>query len=206
MLRLQKILFSGLVWLTSVLCCGNLMAEDGSLALDSFEGTIGQQTVDFGAAAGSSLQVETATDEKSCGGRSLKMTYELEPGGYMFCARGQSLDVAGALWEGPAPDKINWSEYKAISFQMNDQSAVPGAVAFDIKDAGGEVWRFMINDGKGGWTKMTVPLDQFKVREDWQPSTADGNRKLDFPIKSYQWEPKTPGEGVIYFDCVQLEK
>ena len=199
-------LIFGLGLLISIIFVSNLWAEENSLSLDSFEGKIDKSTVDFGAAAGSSIQVEADRTQKACGEQSLKMTYSLQEGGYMFCARGQGLDVATATWDGQPGDQVNWSEYKAISFQLMDTRENNGPIAIDIKDSGKEIWRYLINNEQKDWTKITIPLDQFKVREDWQPSTADGNRTLDFPIKSYQWEPKTPGEGVIYFDCVELSK
>ena len=39
---------------------------------------------------------------------------------------------------------------------------------------------------------------------DWQPDDAVKNGVLDFPLKSFQFEPRTPGEGVIYIDKVEL--
>ncbi len=203
----------GILALSLVLGGRPLSAEEGPLLLDSFEGKIEKGTVDFGAKEGSTAEVLAATDEKACGNQALKLTYDLEEGAYMYCARGHGLDVAGALWEGPAPDAIAWKDYKAISFQVKDTRLdalepghLPGPIAFDLKDAGGEIWRFAVTVMRPGWQQITVPFDHFKVRDDWQPQTADGNRTLDFPVKSFQWEPRTAGAGVIYFDCVQLEK
>lgn len=208
-----KILAIGILAVVMILGGRPLFAGEGPLLLDSFEGKLEKGTVDFGAKAGSTAEVTAAADEKACGGQSLKLTYNLEEGAYMFCARGQGLDVAGALWEGPAPEAINWNDYQAVSFQIKDTRLdesepghLPGPIAFDVKDAGGEIWRFAVNVLRPGWQQITIPFAQFKVRDDWQPSTADGNRTLDFPVKSFQWEPRTPGAGVIYFDCVQLEK
>ena len=64
----------------------------------------------------------------------------------------------------------------------------------------------MVKDDFEGWKEMVIPFTSFIARGDWQPDTADGNRKLDFPVQSYQFEPKTVGSNVLYFDCVTLVK
>lgn len=189
------------LFLPSVSGCGQNPGA-GVFMLDSFEGELSRKTVDYGSAANSSLDVAAAKDVKMCGGQSIRLQYKLEKDGYLYCARGYGLDVLNALWEAPAPEKIEWDDYGAIRLQMYGQGQ--GEVAFDVKDAGGEVWRSLINDTTKGWREVKVLFTQFAAREDWQPSTADGNRKLDLPIKSFQFEPKTPGEGMLYFDCVQL--
>ena len=175
----------------------------GPLMLDSFEGPLNHKTVDYGSADNSQLEVEAATDIKRCGAQALKMQYTLEAGGYMWCARGYGLDVLNAVWETDF-QKIPWGEYNAIEFEMFGNQT--GTVAFDLKDAGGELHRFMIQDDFTGWKQIVIPFTQFKPRGDWQPQSADGNQQLDFPVKSFQWEPKSIGSGVLYFDCVQLLK
>ncbi len=188
--------------LVSFFTLGRLAFCD-ELSLDSFEGEIGDKTVDFGAGSGSSVQVTSAKDMKQCGEQSLKLTYDLQPSSYMFCARGYGLDVAGAHWEADEPQKIEWSQYQGISVAMNGKDL--GPVAFDVKDSGGEMWRFMIdNNTQEGWVTIEIPFSKLTARDDWQPANADGNLKLDFPIKSFQFEPKQPGQGTVYFDCVHL--
>ncbi len=175
------------------------------LMLDSFEGKIDKSTVDFGAAEKSSVEVFADKDKKVCGEQSLKIVYTLRPSGYMWVARGYNLDVKGAAcWE-VRPEEINWSKYNAISVYMYGRNS-GGVVAFDIKDAGGEMWRFLLDDDFTGWKEIICPFEQFFVRKDWQPQSAEKNEKLDFPIMSFQFEPRLPGSGVYWFDCVKLVK
>src|SRR5262245_12954674 len=98
-----------------------IQVQAEEVLLDSFEGKIEKGTVDFGAAAGSSLEAAGDQAQKACGNQSLKLTYNLATGGYMYSARGFGLDAPQAQWEGPAFDKINWQDFKGISFQMNDE-------------------------------------------------------------------------------------
>ena len=170
--------------------------------LDSFEGQASRETVDYGSSSSTKIAVSFSKEQKVCGRQSLKIDYDLKKDGYMYCARGHGLDVSGAVWEAGAPESINWSAYPSMSVQVFGSKR--GNIAFDVKDSGGELWRYMINDDFEGWKEIVVPFDQFRVREDWQPQTADGNRSLDFPVKSFQFEPKNPGVGAVYIDCVKL--
>ena len=131
----------------------------------------------------------------------MKLTYQLNTGGYLWCARGSELDIKDAKWI-VDPKKINWEKYNAVSFSMYGNKT--GDVAFDFKDAGGELHRFIIKDDFKGWKEIVIPFSSLKARGDWQPQSADGNKILDFPVKSCQFEPKTAGEGVLYFDCMKL--
>ena len=180
----------------------NQSTHHSEVVLDSFEGPLSAKTVDFGSADGSSLSVIADTSAKMCGNQSLRIAYRLEEGGYMWCGRGYGLDVLGATWEGPAPDKIAWDKYNAISFAINGAPA--GELAFDVKDAGGEIYRYMVSANGPDWQEVVIPLADFQPRADWQPQSADGNRVMDFPVKSFQWEPKTAGAGSFAVDCVRL--
>lgn len=197
--RIFQALFS-ITLLVATIGCSN-SADDGVL-LDSFEGKGTQHTIDYGSSGDTKISVSFSSEQKACGRQSLKIDYNLAKGGYMYCARGHGLDIKGALWEGPDPASIEWSSFPSLSVKVYGSKR--GAIAFDVKDSGGEMWRYIINDDFNGWQEVVVPFDMFKVREDWQPQTADGNQQLDFPIKSYQFEPKNPGEGTVYFDCVKL--
>jgi len=176
--------------------------------LDDFEGQISggaQGTVDFGSGAGSVLQVSSDTTIKYSGAQSLKAVFTAVPGGYMWMARGYGLDVPSAL--GPAEaESINWKKYKAISFYMYGANSKT-KVAFDLKDNGNEMWRFMVEDNFQGWKKITCPFSEFFARGDWQPQNADKNAILNFPVKSFQFEPRPDSgtkQGTLYFDCVEL--
>ena len=178
-----------------------IMPKNGDLMIDSFEGAINKKTVDFGSADNSSLEVTAAKNESVCGHQSLKLKYTLNKGGYMWCAKGAGLDVLESAWQ-VDPAKIQWEKYDAIRFSMYGNKT--GTVAFDLKDAGGELHRFMVKDDFAGWKEITIKFSDFIARADWQPQTADGNKTLDFPVKSFQWEPKTVGSGELYFDCMRL--
>jgi len=171
--------------------------------IDSFEGELNSKTVDFGSSKNSSIKIEASTDKKICGLQSMKLTYVLKPSGYMWAARGFNLDVKGAAQWMVNPKDVKWGKYKAISVDVYGTNS--GAViAFDIKDSGRELWRFLIDDDFTGWKEIICPFKQFFPRKDWQPQDSDNNEKLDFPIMSFQFEPRLPGKGTYYFDCVKL--
>lgn len=171
--------------------------------IDSFEGELNNETVDFGSSSDSTLEVEAEKSLKVCGEQSLKFSYELHPKGYMWIARGYNLDVKGAARWLVKPQKIRWNTYDALTLQMYGNNNA-GMIALDIKDAGGEIWRFLLIDDFQGWKEITCPFTEFFVRSDWQPQTAEGNDILDFPVMSFQFEPRTPGKDTRYFDSVKV--
>ncbi len=186
------------------LCCAQSLGQ--SLLLDDFEGVISggpQGTVDFGAGNGSSVDVTGAQDIKNSGNQSLKVTYDAVPGGYMYIAKGFGLDASNASWL-VKPEEIDWKKYKAFTFYVYGSDS-KAEIAFDIKDNGQEIWRFLFQDDFKGWKKIVCPFSEFIVRDDWQPDNADKNATLDFPIKVFQFEPRPEAKGAIYFDTVQLE-
>ena len=178
-----------------------------SLVLDDFEGDIimgPNGTIDAGAGNGSSVDVKADKTLKMSGEQSLKIVYDAVAGGYLWIARGYGLDVKGAARWNIEPEKINWSNYAAINFYMYG-SGSNARMAFDIKDAGGEMFRFMVTDDFKGWKLIVCPFDQFFPRGDWQPPAAEVNGKLDFPIKSFQFEPIAVAKGEFNVDLVSLE-
>lgn len=195
---INKILFVGLC----IMVVGCSLKPKG-LLLDSFEGKINKKTVDYGSSAKSFLKVTGDKTLKICGRQSMKLTYILKPSGYMWAARGFKLDVKGANAWLIKPKDINWSKYNAFSLYMYGANT-SGIVVFDIKDSGGEMWRFLIDDDFTAWKKIVIPFSNLFVRKDWQPEGADNNGKLDFPIISFQFEPLSPGKGSYNFDCVKL--
>jgi hypothetical protein len=133
----------------------------------------------------------------------MKIEYDLAPSGYMWIARGYGLDAEGAGCWLQTPQQINWQQFNALSIQVYGANT-GGVIALDVKDAGGELWRFLIDDNFTGWQQVKCRFKHFFPRGDWQPQAATVNEKLDFPIQSYQLEPRLPGQGVYYFDCVKL--
>jgi len=182
-----------------------VFAENEGLVIDDFECPIVgglDGTVDFGSGGDSSIEVTAATDIKYSGNQSMKIVYNAAPGGYMWIARGFDLDAANAQWL-IKPQDIDWAQYSAISFYMYGSDS-KAKIAFDIKDNGNEMWRFMIEDNFQGWKKITCSFNEFFARGDWQPHNADKNANLNFPIKSFQFEPLPAAEGTVYFDDVSL--
>ncbi len=181
-------------------------AEKQGLLIDDFENQVSggpSGTVDFGAGGGSSVEVTASSDTRHSGSQSIKVIYDAVPGGYIWVARGFELDVENADWL-IKPQDIDWKKYNAISFYIYGSNS--GAkIAFDIKDNGNELWRFMIDDNFKGWNKIICPFKEFFARSDWQPDSADKNSQLDFPLKSFQFEPRPVAKGTVYFDCVELE-
>jgi beta-glucosidase len=186
---------------------GISFAQEKGLLIDDFEGEISggaQGTVDFGSGGGSSVDVAASPEVKQSGSQALKVTFDAVNGGYMWVARGFGLDAKNAGWS-VKPEEIKWKDYSAISFYMlgTDSQA---QIAFDIKDSGGELWRFMVTDNFKGWKQVVCKFADFTDRSDWQPDNADKNGLLDFPLKSYQWEPRPVSKGVLFFDDVRLLK
>lgn len=182
-------------------------AQDNNLLIDDFEIAVSggpDGTVDFGAGSGSSVEVTSASDIKQWNNMSIKVTYDAVPGGYMWIARGFGLDVKNTAWLVKNSD-IKWQDYKAIAFYMYG-SASKAQIAFDLKDSGGEIYRFITQDDFEGWKQIVCPFDGFMARSDWQPDSADKNDVMDFPIKSYQFEVLAPAKGTLYFDKVELIK
>jgi len=182
-------------------------AQDNELVIDSFEVEISggpEGTLDFGAGNGSSVEVTAATDIKNSGNQAIKVTYDAVSGGYMWVARGFSLDSKNAGWL-VKPEAIDWKEYSAISFYMYGSDS-KARIAFDLKDNGNEMWRFLLEDNFKGWKRIVCPFNEFFARGDWQPDSSDKNATMDFPLKSYQFEVLPPAKGALYFDDVKLVK
>ncbi len=191
----------------SMLCIvTSIFAQEQCLLIDDFEGPLSggaEGTVDFGAGNGSSVEVSASAEIKNTASQSLKVNFDAVAGGYIFVARGFGLDAKNADWL-VKPEDIDWSKYVAFAFYMyGSESAAP--IALDIKDSGGEIWRYMFEDSFQGWQKISCPLSEFSARRDWQPETADVNDVMDYPIKSYQFEPRPEAKSTIYFDTVTLE-
>ncbi len=179
------------------------MPPPEDIVLDSFEGLINKETVDYGVADGSSIKVTADTSNPVCGQQALKVEYDLKPSGYMWIARGYNLDVSGAAKWNYKPEEVSWKRYDAVSVQMYGSNS-GGVIAFDLKDRGGELWRFLLDDDFAGWKEIVCPFEHFFPRSDWQPETANNNEILDFPVMSFQFEPRLGGKGSYMFDCVKI--
>jgi hypothetical protein len=199
---MKKAQLTVIIFLCVLVSC---FAQKSGLLIDDFDNPISggsQGTVDFGSGNGSSLEVTAAKDIKYSEGQSLKAVYDAVSGGYMWIARGFGLDAKNADWL-VKPEDIKWQEYNAFSFYVYGSDSKT-KIAFDIKDNGGEIWRYMFEDNFTGWKQITCPFADFFPRTDWQPDSADKNGNLDFPLKSYQFEPLPESKGTLYFDRVEL--
>ena len=199
---MKSLRLAGLIIFLFLVGCGGAPRQ---LLLDDFEGPINggaSGTVDFGAGAGSTVEVSAAADIRYSGGQSLKIVYDAVPNGYMWIARGFGLDAKNAGWL-VKHDSIPWQKYSAFSFYMYGSNS-KAKIAFDIKDDGNEYWRFMVDDNFTGWKQIVCPFKAFFARGDWQPQNADKNAVLNFPVKSFQFEPRPPAKGTVYFDRVEL--
>jgi hypothetical protein len=175
--------------------------------LDDLEGPVSKGldgTFDYGAGNGASIAVEASTDIKQTGSQSIKVTYESPADSFMYIARGFGLDAANTQWL-MKPEEIAWDQYKGIAFYLYGANSGT-QIAFDVKDSGGELWRFMTTDNFTGWKQIVALFSDFAPRNDWQPDSADKNGTLDFPLKSYQFEPRPVSKGTLYFDTVELIK
>lgn len=202
---MRKVFFWAVLAVLSA--AGIVLAEGNNLLIDDFEIAITggpDGTVDFGAGNGSSVEVTESTDIKNSGNKAMKVVYDAVGGGYIYVSRGTGLDAKNAGWN-INPSDIKWEEYNAISFYVYGTDS-KARIAFDIKDNGGEIWRFVTEDDFKGWKRVVCNFDKFVVRDDWQPESADKNLQLDFPIKIFQFEPLSESKGTLYFDTVELVK
>ena len=191
----------------ALLIAGACLAESNNLLLEDFEISVSngpEGTVDFGSGNGSEVEVMQATNIKNTGNQSLKVVYNAVDGGFIYVARGSGLDAKHAQWR-VNPLDVKWENYSGISFYIYGTDS-KAKVAFDIKDNGGEIWRFITQDDFKGWKRVVVSFDKFIVRDDWQPNDADQNAQIDFPIKVFQFEPLSGSKGTLYFDTVELIK
>lgn len=198
---MRTIIFS----LLFTLCVSGLCFAEGNLLIDDFEGPISggaDGTVDFGAGNGSSVDVTPNSETKRSGAQSLKINYNAVFGGYIYVAKGFNLDAKKADWL-LKPGEIDWKLYSGIAFYAYGTDSKT-SIAFDIKDGGGELWRFIFEDNFHGWKQIICPFDEFFVRTDWQPDDADANDTLEFPIRSFQFEPRPEARGTLYIDQVEL--
>jgi hypothetical protein len=197
---------SGLaVLVAGILAAGACTSGVSSFTLDGFEGELTALTVDYGSGNGSTVNVSSSQDIKHEGSQSIKVEYNTVSGGYMWVARGYGLDVKGAAEWTASPEAIDWSEWGGLSFYVNGEGDGT-MIAFDVKDAGGELWRTVFTIDEPGWQQVQVPFEHLFARTDWQPDSARVDDVLDFPLQSYQLEVRTPGEGVFYVDSVELTR
>jgi len=198
---------AGLLIALILVFCVVSFAQGDNFIIDDFETPIIgglDGTIDYGSGNGSSVEVSSEPEIKYSKDSSLKVVYDAVAGGYMWIARGFDLDAQNAGWL-VDPSDIIWDDYSGLAFYMYGSDS-KNRIAVDVKDSGNEVWRFIINDDFNGWREVVCPFEQFAVRDDWQPESSDKNSIINFPLKSYQFEPLPESSGTLYFDRVELIK
>lgn len=208
---MHKVYVSLVILVMLSLGAGYSYAAD-SLLLDSFEGQIvpagitsGSMSgnVDYGSGGGSSVEVYADDTDKVDGKQSLKVVFFAMPGGWIWIARGYNIDVKGAGAWNVRPQDIKWGKYNAFSFWMKGTNSGK-QLALDIIDAKKEYFRYLVKDDSDNWKQVIIPFKSFEVRTDWQPNNATKNKTIDFPIMTYQFEPRPKNEGEWSFDKVEL--
>lgn len=111
----------------------------------------------------------------------------------------------GLGWR-PTDPKISWdfSKFKTISFWVKGNGKkLRFYLEFD--DANGEnFWPTVIRVEGNEWTKVVIPIDQFKSRFDWQPSNTKVDKILDWPLSAIQIAPSN-NKGEITIDMLEVE-
>lgn len=208
---MRKLLLSSVVLVILTLGAMTVFAVE-PLLIDGFEGAItpagitsGSMSgnVDYGAGGGSSVEVYADNAEKVEGKQSLKVVFFAMPGGWIWVARGYNIDVKGAGAWVVRPQDIKWDQYNAMSFWWKGSNSGK-QVALDIIDAKKEYFRYLAKDDSEEWKQVIIPFKDFEVRTDWQPNNAVKNKVIDFPIMTYQFEPRPKNEGEWSFDKVEL--
>lgn len=198
----------GVILCLLVWTAGGGYAEERELLIDSFEGRINSSTVHLEHSQGSHIKVRAERELKVCGSQSLKMEFKVKAispaeDGFVRAGRGYELKTRRAGRWLIEPHKIKWSDYNAMSFMCYGRKS-NAVIKFGIRDAKGEVWKFIFRDDFKGWKEIICPFDYFYMSEDEQPEGLECNKILDFPIKSFFFEFILPGEDTFYFDCVKL--
>lgn len=178
-----------------------------SFVLDDFESEIvtGEAaTVDVNKTDGVSAEVFADKENKHEGQQSLKFIFDTGVGGRVWIGRGYNLDAKGAARWLVEPGAIDWSSYAAISFYFHGTGS-GGSIAFDVIDAGNEIFRFLFKDDQAGWRQIVCPFDQFLLENDQQRSAPDLNGVLDVPLRSFRFEPIAISRGEFNIDEVALE-
>ena len=195
-----------LTFLFLALACIRQDEEEGKyLLIEDFQTEISggaKGTVDFASGKGSSVNVSAASNPRHSGKQSLKVTFNAVSGGYIYVAKGLFLNASNAGWLIPS-GAIDWTRYDAIAFYVYGTNS-KAYIAFDLKDRDGELWRIKVHDNFKGWKQLICPFVEFLVRKDWQPDYADKNGTLDFPLRSFQFEPLAPSKGTYYLGEVVL--
>lgn len=208
---MSKVIFSSIV-LVVLAVCSQLCFAVTPLLIDGFEGQIVPAgitsgtmagNVDYGAGGGSSVEVYADEEEKIEGKQSLKAVFFAMPGGWIWIARGYNIDVKGAGSWLVNPKNIKWNQYNALSFWWKGSNSGK-QLALDIIDAKKEYFRYLAKDDSDKWKQVIIPFKSFEVRTDWQPNDTVKNKVLDFPIMTFQFEPRPKNDGEWSFDKVEL--
>lgn len=81
------------------------------------------------------------------------------------------------------PRSMDWTEMKTLNLWI-DGSAAGEVFYIKLVDRGHEEFMYLLVDNWKGWKRISIPLDKFHSRVDWQPENAMVNRKIDYPLKT----------------------
>lgn len=174
--------------------------------LDDFEGEITtgpEGTVDTGTENGSTVEVSADTQNKISGEQSLKIVYDAVTNGDIWVGRGYQLSAKSAGQWTRIPEEVGWEQYGAISFWILGEGKGT-SIAFDIKDAKGRTFRFMLTDDHKIWKQVVCPFDQFEPDAGQGVSAPEENVPV-FPLLSFRFKPMAIARGAIDVDAVSLE-
>jgi len=185
------------------------------LLIDDLEGRI---EADSNYGNGAACEVSFASISSSpadvySGSQSMKINYEKNHGGYLYCARGFGLKPAEKIpqkklvWS-IKPENIDFEKYNAIGFYIKG-SNTGHSIAIDLFDKNREIFRHVFTDDSNEWKEIIVPFTDFKSRGNYQPDWNNKNEIIDFPIVIYQFEPLAEMDktikGSIIIDAVHFD-
>ncbi|MCK5707597.1 MAG: CIA30 family protein [Candidatus Aureabacteria bacterium] len=196
----------------TVLSGNKLLIDDleGNILTDSGYGNRAELSVSF-------ILKKDCSEDIHTGNQAIKLTYDKTYGGYMYCARGFGLTPSvkipqeKLIWT-VKPDEIDFNKYNAFGFYIKGDNT-GNTIAVDLFDKDKEVFRYMITDDSKSWKEIVIPFNKFISRNDYQSNSSKSNKKIDFPILTYQFEP-FGGKGkeikgniiidTVHFDITEL--
>lgn len=137
----------------------------------------------------------TLVKDAAEGGKAMQIDWTLDG----WCGFGMTSPAGktGPMWD--------WSKAKSITFYAKSANGKKASFAIGIADAGDERFRVAMKTEVSGtdWVKFVLPMDKFKARGDWQPSTAKRNTMIDSPGTNFEFCPLS-GKGSVILDYIEV--
>ncbi|MCX7820804.1 MAG: hypothetical protein N2258_03920 [Brevinematales bacterium] len=83
--------------------------------------------------------------------------------------------------------EIIWTKYNTIKFWLYGTKS-NNSYLIQLIDKNNESFAHIMYDNWKGWKQIRIPFEKIKSRMDYQDSRARVNRKIDFPIKTLNFE------------------